>query len=101
MESHTSQSVDDEPEGPLWPYFLLNGVAILNGIAGVIYLGVGVFVLFADKGQAGTAFSAGLLFLVAGLLLWAICDLGVRLRRLEREQRQMRYLLDRQFRQDS
>lgn len=101
MANPRNQPVDDEPEGLLWPYFLLNGFAILNGIAGVIYLGVGVYVFFADRGQAGAACFAGLLFLGAALLLWAICDLGARLRRIESEQRQMRNLLDRHFRQNS
>jgi hypothetical protein len=100
MEHRPDTPVDQAPEGLPWPYMLLNGFAVLSAIAGIFYLGLGLFVCLSGKSQAGRAFSAGLLAVVGALLLWAICDLAVRLRRIECEQRQIRHLLAQQFRPD-
>ena len=101
MEKRADTPVDEQPEGLPWPYMLLNGFAVLSAIAGIFYLGVGLLVCFSGKSDASRALSAGFLAVVAALLLWAVCDLAARQRRIEREQRQIRHLLAQQFRQDS
>jgi hypothetical protein len=102
MENRADAAIDAESEGPVWPYVLLNGFAVLSAVAGVFYLGVGVLACFSAKSsEVSRALSAGLLLVVAALLQWAICDFGTRQRRIEREQRQIRSLLDRQFRDHS